>query len=264
MPQVGIKFAGRDMAWEEARAEAENPEFPFPPPLVEAMAQQRQDQVPSVSALVGCLRQFELKRTTAYYEEGTAMLPALFGTAFHEYMDAMRQRITKPGDLIERRLDTLVEVDTVVEGSRKVLFSGKPDFFAPGRLVADWKSKMFIPQGFTPPLANIRQVNIYNWLAAEVGYQEAPQLELTYVSQAWVMRHTEVTAALSRVGAYVRKRLNQWAAARASNVLPPPVPELFLNDARGNLAAPCRYCPVREACLAALKDEAAVRPFEGE
>lgn len=261
MPQVGIKYAGKEYKWTEARLLAEEPDFPFPPPLVEAMAEQRDDQVPSASSIIGCLRAFELKRTIDYYEEANSMLPALFGTAFHSFMDAQRQKHAKPSDLIERRLGALVTLEHEVDGSYQVYFSGKPDFLAPGRLVSDWKSKVYIPQGFVPPVGHVRQVNIYNWLAAENGYQPAPTWELTYVSQTWALRFTGTTATAGVVGNYLRKRLNHWADAHARRVLPPPVPQLFLTDAKGQLAAPCRYCPVREACLAALKEAETEKPF---
>ena len=169
MPQVGIRFAGRELTWEQARVEAHNPEFPYPPPLVEAMAEQRDDESPSASVVVGCLRRFELQRTVNYYGEATGELPMLFGNSWHAMMDEYRQKMLQPGQLAETRLSTLVDT-----GYGVVPFSGKPDFFDPGVLISDWKSKKYLAKGFEPPKEHIGQVNIYNWLAAENGLLPAP------------------------------------------------------------------------------------------
>lgn len=255
MPQVGVKYAGQNLSWEEARQRSEDPDFPYPPPLIEAMADQRNDGIPSASTVVGCLRRFELQRTTDYYGEASGELPPLFGTAFHEYMDKYRQRLIKPGELTETSLTTIVNTE-----AGEILFGGRFDFFAPGKLISDWKSKRNIPQGFTPPNEHIGQVNIYNWLASTAGYEPAPTWELAYVSQGWVQRFQRDTLPVERIGRYVRKRLDEWGTAKAQGKLPAPVPQLFELDAKGQQAAPCRYCPVREACLAALKIEEE-RPF---
>lgn len=255
MPQIGIMYAGKEFTWDEARVVSENPSFPYPPPLIEAMADQRDDQVPSASSVLGCLRQFELKRTTDYFGESGGELPPMFGTAWHDYMEKYRNRILQPGDMTETRLSTKVKV-----GRKTLDFSGKMDFFRPGVLISDWKSKQYLPQGFTPPSYHVGQVNIYNWLAAENGYEAAPTWELVYVTQSWVLRFQDATRPVAEVGEWVRGRLAAWAAASGTGTLPPPVPELFQSDQKGKALPPCAWCPVREACLQALKSEND-RPF---
>lgn len=256
MPQVGIKFGNRLLTWDEARAEAHNPAFPYPPPLVEAMADQRDDPHPSASTVVGCLRRFEIQRTTEWYGEANGELPPIMGTAFHDYMDRFRERIIQPGQLTETRLMTIVDT-----GYGTIPFSGKFDFFDPGVLVSDWKKKSYISKDFEPPKEHVGQVNIYNWLAKMNGYKPAPTWELAYVSEHWAARFQRPTAEVDAIGEFVHKRLRRWHKHSTEGTLPPPVSQLFQPDAKGKLPAPCGYCPVREFCLAALREEAEGKPF---
>lgn len=253
MPQVGIKYAGVEYTWDEARELAENPTFPYPPPLIEAMADSRDDKEPSASSIVGCLRRFELQRKVSYYAEAGGELAPLFGTAYHALMEKHQQRTLRPGDLAETRLFAKVVLYPGNSQYSVVNFGGQMDFFRPGVLIRDWKSKKYIPRGFTPPSEHVGQVNIYNWLAAENGLEAAPTWELVYVTQGWVQREHGPTTPVAAIGNYVRERLIEWASAARRGALPAPVPQLFQADERGNLPAPCSYCPVREQCLAALK-----------
>lgn len=251
MPQVGIKFAGQELTWDEARERAHDPSFPYPPPLIEAMANQRDDAHPSASTVVGCLRRFELQRKLHYFAEANGELPPIMGTAFHDYMDRFREKIIKPGQMTETRLSTLVDT-----GYGTIEFSGKFDFFDPGVLISDWKKKSYIAQSFEPPKEHIGQVNIYNWLAKMNGYEPAPTWELAYVSEHWAARFQRPTADVGAVGEFVVKRLRKWHQHATNGSLPPPVSQLFQPDAKGKLPAPCGYCPVREQCLAALRRDA--------
>lgn len=256
MPQLGIRFGGRDYTWDEARVAAEeDAEFPYPPPLIEAMADRREDTQPSASSISDCLRRFELKRTIGYYGDPNKELPPIFGTGFHLLMDQYRQKIMQPGDLSETRLYATLNV-----AGRDVRFGGQFDFFRPGVLLSDWKSKSYIPVGFTVQEAHVKQANIYNWLAYKNGYVPAEKWEIAYVSNAWAVRKQGAMQPLARVESFLTQRLTQWAQAAGSGALPPPVSALFEADAKGKLPAPCVYCDVREQCLAALK-ESSPRPF---
>lgn len=256
MPQVGIRYGGINYTWDEARAASEDPSFPFPLPLVEAMAEQRGDVQPSASSIVGCLRRFELQRKLDYFGDATGQLAPLFGTAWHSLMEMYTERIRRDTDLVEKRLG--VRVETPVGA---IDFDGKLDFFRPGQFILDWKSKRHIPQNFKPTRENTRQANIYNWLAAENGYDAATSVELVYVTQGWVQREVFPATDVALVGDFVTRRLTRWAQHARDGSLPPPVPELFGEpDRYGKLPAPCGYCPVREQCLAAIKSEEA-RPF---
>lgn len=261
MPQVGIKYAGINYTWDEAREASADPSFPYPLALVEAMADQRGDTQPSASSIVGCLRRFELQRKMNYFDEANGQLPPLFGTAWHSLMEMYTERIKRAGDLIEKRLSKTFRFDRGNSAYSEVEFSGKLDFFRPGQFIMDWKSKRHIPQGFVPTQENTRQANIYNWLAAVNGYEAAPNVELVYVTQGWVQREVFRATPLDVVEDFVTRRLTRWVEAARSGSLPPPVPELFGEpDRYGKLPAPCGYCPVREQCLAAIKSEEA-RPF---
>lgn len=262
MPQLGIRYAGRDYTWDEARAAAEeDASFPYPPPLIEAMADRREDKQPSASSISDCLRRFELKRTLDYYGDPNKELPPIFGTAFHAEMDKYRQKLLQPGDLSETRLyanlDVWVNDDPL---PRSIRFGGQFDFFRPGVLLSDWKSKSYIPVGFTVQENHVKQANIYNWLAYKNGYEPAAKWEIAYVSNAWAVRKQGVMQPLARVESFLRQRLTAWAQAAGSGTLPPPVSALFEADAKGKPPAPCSYCDVREQCRAALK-ESAPRPF---
>jgi hypothetical protein len=147
-------------------------------------------------------------------------------------------------------------VDLGLAGYHAVEVAGICDFLHEGVVVRDWKSKKFLPQGFEPPVGHKRQVNVYNWLAAENGYTPAPEWELVYVSQSWLSRFFGKTHPLARVGDWVRERLHEWALYESVEELVPPLAELFQVDERTKKpVAPCAYCPVRDACLAAWRGD---------
>lgn len=250
MPQVGIRIGSRELTWEEAAIEAERGAIPYPPPLIAEMAQQRDSQTPTASTLAGCLRRFELQRTTPYYEAAHKALPSIFGTAFHALMDTHRQRNLKEGEHAETRWSA------VVDEYRPITLSGQVDFLREGDIISDWKTKKYIPKGFEPPQEHKAQVNVYNWLAAQNGLTPARTGELVYVSQDWIERFTFPLKEQGYVGDWIRARLGIWADSVARDSLPAPVPQFYQQDeATGRLAAPCAYCPVIEACRAALAAE---------
>lgn len=260
MTQVGIRVNGIEYTWDEARAASEDASFPYPPPLIEAMADRRDDQQPSASTLSDCLRRFELKRTGQYYGDPDKELAPLFGTGFHLLMDQYRQKIMQPGDLSETRLYATIEVATSNQATRLIRFGGQFDFFRPGVLLSDWKSKKYIPAGFTVQEAHVRQANIYNWLVEQNGYEPAQDWEIAYVDQSRALRFQGRMQPTARVGSFIRRRLTEWAQSASSGVLPPPVSAFYESDAKGKPLAPCLYCEVREQCRAALKADAP-RPF---
>jgi hypothetical protein len=272
MPLVGLSFGARALTWPQAKQESEAGSFPFPVPLIRAMEDRRADAVPTASVLAGCLRQFQLKRRVDYYEKPADLLPSIFGTAFHEYMqlytetdpgqqyfadgvDGPAQEYAKPGPR-HSELALLARVDLGLPGYEAVEVRGRCDYLHEGVLVRDWKSKVYVPQAFEPPIAHTRQVNVYNWLGAESGFQPAPMWELVYVSQSWLSRFTGPTARLEKVGTWVKERLHEWALYESQGELVPPLEELFADpDPRTKrLPAPCGYCPVRNACLAAWRE----------
>lgn len=266
MPQVGIRVGAKTYTWEEAHAAAEAGTIPYPPPLVAEMAQQRNSQMPTASTLGGCLRRFELQRTTDYYESGHKMLPAIFGTAFHALMDGHRQKVLKPGEHGESRWHAEIAIPSFETGgplrdNHRVTLSGQVDFLREGDIISDWKTKKYIPQGFQPTQEHKAQVNVYNWLAAQNGLTPAKTGELVYVSQDWASTFRFPLRDTAFVGDWIRTRLAVWADAVARGKLPPPVEAFWQQDeTTGKMAAPCVYCPVLEACRAALATESEV-PF---
>lgn len=256
MPLAGLSFGARALTWPQAKSESEAGSFPFPVPLIRAMEDRRADTVPTASVLAGCLRQFQLKRRVDYYEKPADLMPSVFGTAFHEHME----KYTEVGDPLSgprwRELHLAAKVDLGLPGYEAVEVHGTCDYLHEGVLVRDWKSKVYVPQAFEPPIAHTRQVNVYNWLGAENGYTPAPTWELVYVSQSWLSRFTGPTARLEKVGTWVRERLHEWALYESQGELVPPLEELFADpDPRTKrLPAPCGYCPVRDACLATWRE----------
>lgn len=278
MPLVGIAYGAQRLTWPQAKQESQAGTLPFPLPLLAAMEDQREDPVPTASVLAGCLRQFQLKRRTEYYEKPADMLPSIFGTAFHAMMEGYTtvdpgqayfpddtsgpaQEYVKPGPR-HRELRLVASVNLGLPGYEAVEVKGQCDFLHEGVLVRDWKSKRFLPLNFEPPIDNVRQVNVYNWLAAENGYQPAPEYELVYVSQSWLSRFTGKTARLAKVKDWVVERLHEWALYESQGELVPPLEALFAepDPKTRKFPAPCGYCPVREACLAEWR-EGAEAPF---
>lgn len=263
MPQIGIRVGAKTYTWAEARYAAElgTDGFPYPPPLVAEMAQQREAGTPTASTLAGCLRRFELQKRTDYYESGHKMLPAIFGTAFHALMDGHRKANLQPGEHAESRWRADIYIPTSDSTTQAVSLSGQVDFMREGDVISDWKTKKYIPQGFTPPQEHKAQVNVYNWLAAQNGLVPAVTGELVYVSQDWASRFTFPLKDTAFTGDWIRSRLAVWAGAVARNALPPPVDAFWQQDeATGKLPAPCVYCPVLEACRAAVAAEGSL-PF---
>lgn len=252
MPLVGIAWGARRLTWKEAEAEAEEGKLPYPVPLLRAMQDQRADVTPSASVIAGCLRQFQLKREQGYYERPQDLLSPLFGTAFHSLMEAY----TETGPRQHKELLLQVAVDLGIPGYEVTTVSGRCDYLHEGVLIRDWKTKRFIPQGHVaPPEARV-QVNIYNWLASECGYEPAPMGELAYVSNAWVQPERFPLRPVALTKKYVLGRLKHWASYVKQGQLPPPHPAFFqAADAKGRMPYPCGFCPVREACLEAYRQE---------
>jgi hypothetical protein len=257
MPALGFQFGTVNLTWAEAEARSAEGSFPYPVPLIKAMAEDRGNTTPSASSIAGCLRRFALKRSVGYYVRPTGQLPSIFGTAFHTLM----QQHTPPslGTHIEQHLSYTLEV-----GGKAVVMRGTMDYLEEGVLVRDYKTKAFIPQGFSPPWEHRVQVDVYNWLASRNGLRPAPRWELVYVSQSWLAKFVGATLPLVEVEGWVRKRLTAWLEYDAAGILPPTLPELDMVDAKDKPVAPCAYCEVREHCLAARRDEqrkAGINPF---
>ena len=267
MPLVGLAWGAQRLSWSEAKSESEAGRFPYPVPLLRAMEDQRNDEVPSASVIAGCLRQFALKRREEYYERPQDLLPSVFGTAFHLLMEKYTEHdprevedyvaggmttYTKGGPR-HKELFLRATVDLQLPGYNAVGVLGRLDYLHEGMVLRDWKSKKFLAQGFVPPPGHFTQGNIYNWLASENGLLPAPVIEIAYVSQSWVQTAREDAKPLADVHRYVRARLRVWAKAELAGRLPDPINAFYETDAKGRPAAPCAYCPVREACMAAVR-----------
>lgn len=271
MPLVGIQWGSRNLTWEEAERESNEGRLPFPIPLLKAMVNERNDEAPSASTISRCLRQFELKKRVPYYEKPADMLPSVFGTAFHNWMEVFTEydidvEDITPGNATRftrgpRHAELLLST-TVDTGYSNVVFRGRVDYFHEGVLIRDWKTKKYLGRNHEPPLEDKRQVSIYNWLAQSNGYEPAPEGEIVYVSQSWLATHRFPLAVPSPAGEYVLGRLRAWQEGCANGGLPHPVDAFFADpDEKGKQPPPCGYCPVREACMAAWRQEEEEAPF---
>lgn len=272
MPLVGLAWGAREMNWQQAKSESEAGSFPYPVPLIRAMEDQRNDSVPSASVIAGCLRAFALKQRVDYYEKPQGLLPSIFGTAFHMMMDKYTEDDPPRMEVIDQLPGGRVDIQEIRSGPRhKELFlkttvdlqlsgynavevSGRCDFLHEGVLVRDWKSKVYLAQSFAAPDDHFLQGNIYNWLAYENGLRPAPEIEIAYVSQSFGSRERRPALPLDDMFRYVRARLRIWAKAEIAGGLPYPIDAFFHPTAKGP-AAPCSFCPVREACMAAFRQE---------
>ena len=254
MPLVGIAWGARRLSWQQAKSESEAGTLPFPVPLLSAMQDTRNDETPSASVIAGCLRQFELKKRTEYYERPQDLLAPLFGTAFHSHMQLYTDADPDKGQYTELLLSATLDLGVPGYEATKVM--GRCDYLHEGHLIRDWKTKRYIAQGHVaPPEARV-QVNIYNWLASESGYKPATHGELAYVSNAWSQPERFELRPVAITRKYVLGRLKHWASYVKEGQLPPPHPAFFMAaDAKGRMPAPCGFCPVREACLEAYRQE---------
>lgn len=240
MPVIGLQFGPEQLSWAQALERSELGEFPYPPPLIRAMMPTRDSQVPTASVLAGCMRRFELQRTVEYHVKPANQLAPLFGTAFHALMAQHREGYPGHSEL---------SLTASMDGH---WLAGTVDFLLPGSLISDWKTKRHIPKGFSPPPEHRAQVNVYNWLAAENGYEPAREYELVYVDQGWLSRFIGPLKDLSITRDWISKRLRLWSEPVNRGELPAPLTTLFNPDPKQQ--GPCRYCEVREQCVAALKE----------
>jgi hypothetical protein len=251
MALVGLKYGQRRMPWAEVMAESIDGLFPYPPALVRALMETRESDVPSASTLAGCLRRWELKRQHDYYVEPTSMLPLLFGTAFHLLM----QKYARPEDG-DAEVQLTGVVDTGLEPPyERLAIQGTPDVSSAGEIL-DYKTKKFIPQGWTSRPEHRAQANVYNWLRAANGKTPAERWRLVYASQSWLAAESGPMRDVEDTGEWIRTRLRVWAKAKLANALPPPLPRV-LDVEKGRPVGECGYCEVREHCLAALQREEA-------
>jgi hypothetical protein len=271
MPLVGIAWGARTLNWTQAKSEYEAGSLPYPTPLLRAMQDSRDDSVPTASVMASCMRQFQLKASTPYYERPSELLPSVFGTAFHALMEKYTEYDPGhehfPDDIHgpdipavkagPRHKELDLQARVTLTGHGVVTVKGRCDYLHEGHLVRDWKSKKFLGQNHTPPEDNIHQVNVYNWLAYENGMVPAPVYELVYVSQSWLANFKGPTDNVDEVRAWVQERLAVWAKHEALGTLVPPLPQLFqpVDPKTHRLPMPCGYCPVREACMKAYKEE---------
>lgn len=262
MPQVGFTLGQRNYSFTEALEHARTGTAEVPVEFLTALVPSREDRYPTASSLTGCLRKFELKRTTDYYEPVTNKLPALFGTAMHALLESQ----AVDDALVEHHLTTTLDLEdeTLPEEYRIAVVSGTADYIdttfdeGSGR-IRDYKSKLYVSKDLYPSKAHRFQVNIYHYLWVRNGHQPLKHWEILYFDQSRAPRYFRgPLSPIEKVERWLRKTLHTWASNAAAGTLPPPIPEFFQRDPKtGKPLSPCSYCEVRAACAARWKEERA-------
>lgn len=205
MPQKGFIINGGCVDFQDALALAARGEVPYPPAMLRALFNDRTDPAPTASALGGCLREWDWKRTHDWYETPERGLPALFGHGVH----AMLERAAVGGQQ-ERRLAATVDLDLPAPYDHLTV-TGTTDHID-GDLVLDWKSKVYLPKrNWEPPARHIVQVHIYAWLASKQP-NAAPlsRWSICYFDQKTVQTFSGDLRPLDGVEAWVKERLTAW------------------------------------------------------
>lgn len=248
MPFAGFVLDGRETPTAEALAGAKAGQGEYPYALLSLLADQRNDETPSATALIGCLRAFELKRTQAYYLDPTKLLAAINGTALHAALEGKAH-----GGTQEARLWATFDFPDLPAPFDRVAFGGQPDSVDPP-VILDWKIKSYLSQKHEAQPEHVRQVNIYGWLYYVNHGVRLTDWHICYIgptSKAKPVNRRGKLADPAVVGAWVGKRVYQWAQAASLDVLPPPLPTVHETDPKKQ--GHCRWCDVRAHCQAALE-----------
>lgn len=219
----------------------------LPHDLALALVEERAERaVPSASVLTGCVRRFELERRVDYAVDPRKRLAAYVGTAIHASLADNPYRPHR----VRCEVSTSATVklgDDLPEPYREVTLTGTTDYYdEDAGLLRDWKTKAYLPAGFTPTPAHIFQVNVYHWLLVRgTGASPVCRLELVYLDQRNVSAFALEPWPLDTVEDRIRAVLRGWALARVAGKLPNVV-EGFTQQ--GRPSAPCSYCDLLSHC----------------
>lgn len=243
MPQRGFLIANRQIPLEACLTDR-HVTSRYPAQLLRTLFNKRNDQTPSASTLSGCMRRFELKRTTDYFVAPEASLPATFGTALHALLATT---VHDDGVLLEHSMSRPITLDLPAPFDA-VTVSGTADYIdQERRLIRDWKTKRYLPTGFIPPVAHLSQVAVYAWLWAQ-EHPEVPlrEYEIVYLDQGSVFVTRGKLFDLHATEQYLRAALMRWAGPVSRGALPTPIDDFYRSDdlPRGE----CAYCEVRAQC----------------
>lgn len=261
MPLRGFRVEGKEYAFSELFEQAREGTAPVPSELLTPLVPTRNDDVPSASSLTGCLRKFSLQRQHDYYQELDSEMAPLFGTAMHLLLQQHAPEHVRS----EQRLEGTIEVDTAPDlwGDRiRITIGGTADYVDPTYrdgegLIRDYKTKIYLPANWYPPFEHRTQVNIYNLLwSMQEGHRPLKWWEIVYLDQkSQPQIYRGETADVNKVYDWLAKKLTDWWRAEQAGRLPAPVKEFYERTKDKKPVAPCSYCPVRQQCLLAWKQE---------
>lgn len=217
----------------------------YPVDLVRALVSERAMRpYPSASEVGGCLRRWELSRTTDYTVDPRARLAAMFGTGVHLVLE----RNAPAGALVELKLSRPVDLgDDLPNELRHLTVTGTMDYWEPDAgVIRDWKTKRYLRADHDIDAAHIFQVNIYHWLlAGRPDYKPVKQVQIVYMDQNKVQGFTGEPWPLERTERRLVAKLRTWALAKAAGGLPATL-DCFTPS--GRWQGLCGWCDVRDAC----------------
>lgn len=252
LPQLGFRLGTDNIDYEDALALARTGAIPYPPAFLRAIFSGRHDSVPTASALAGCMRRFELKRTTPYYVKPEDMIALTGGNGWHHLLE---QAGKDEGGDQELRLKGVLHFDLPAPFDR-IEITGTSDNIRPPEIM-DWKTTGYIPKNFTGRVSHFAQANVYNWLYAQT-FPDAAPLERFRIFYIGNNKETANIVGdlkpLAHTEDWIRRRIGAWSEPVSRGALPDPVATLWETDPKKR--GECLWCECRSACEAALADTA--------
>jgi CRISPR/Cas system-associated exonuclease Cas4 (RecB family) len=176
-----------------------------------------------VTDLSGCLRQAVLRISEPYVVYTSKMYPLLRGILMHAGIEALLgDKIRAQGGVVEAHVKAKIG-NTIIAGTMDYRKDG---------VIKDWK----VPLRSKPPSDGyIQQLNVYNWLLTENGYEAAEELELVAFEPSKLRSYPIPRWSVEYTKQRIQNKLNKWTGE-----LPPP---------EGIELGYCKYCPVVSNCF---------------
>ena len=190
-------------------------------------ARERDDEVISVTALTGCLRQSYLQATHDYYRRPDHQYWAYRGTIAHTMVEHGAGEDTVSEQRFEREL--------VLPSGRTLTITGQPDEIVPARqLLVEYKTADRVPRALS--LQHIAQLNCYRWLIAP--QYEITRLGIVYLSMRDVKKVGVPVWPDGQTERFLIERAAELAEALEAGAWPAMTEDRWM----------CHYCPVAETC----------------
>lgn len=251
MPLIGFRLGREEIAYDEAIALARSGAIAYPPAFLRAIFSGRNDQTPTASALAGCMRRFELQRTTPYYVTPESLIALTGGNGWHHLLE---QAGKDEGGDQELRLQATLDFPDLPAPFDRITITGTSDSIHPPE-VMDWKTTGYIGKQFAGRVSHFAQANVYAWLYARTFPDAAPLATF----RIFYIGNNKETAdmrgdlkPIAHTEDWIRRRITEWAEPVSRGVLPLPVATIYEDDPKKR--GECGFCELRAACEAALAE----------